>query len=88
MLDRTASPFIRDRTMGAERSIVTELTQLMKTPVKSTVADYHRLIESTLDYDPLPITSSHPMLTAFEVMLRHFILWNNLQTFAKLLSCF
>jgi len=28
---RTASPFIRDRTMEAERSIVTELTQLMKT---------------------------------------------------------
>ncbi|MEQ8756461.1 MAG: Uma2 family endonuclease [Coleofasciculus sp. G1-WW12-02] len=46
MLDRTASPFIRDRTMEAEGSIVTELTQLMTTLVKWTVADYHRLIET------------------------------------------
>jgi len=46
MLYRTASPLIRDRTMEAERSIVTELTQLMKTLVKWTVSDYHRLIET------------------------------------------
>lgn len=43
---RTASPLIRDRTIGAKWFIVTELTQLMKTLVKWTVADYHRLIET------------------------------------------
>jgi len=43
---RTASPLIRDRTIAAKWFIVTELTQLMKTLVKWTVADYHRLIET------------------------------------------